>query len=396
MKTAVIIVAAGAGLRAGGERPKQYQAIGGKPVIAHTTEAFLAHPGIDHVQVVIGEDHKGLYDEALGHLPLPEPVPGGATRQASVLAGLKAVALVEPDLVLIHDAARPFVSQEIISHVIAYLDRHPGVIPGVALADTLKSATGSLITGTVDRSHLWGAQTPQGFRFAAIMAAHERAAASAGSDFTDDASIAEWAGLEVAIIAGSPHNRKLTTADDIEQANHMLEMERNMQTGDIRVGNGFDVHAFEPGDHVILCGVRVPHDAKLKGHSDADVAMHALTDAIFGALSDGDIGAHYPPSDPQWKGADSAVFLKGAGDLVRSRGGMISHGDVTIICEQPKLRPHIDAMRARLAEILDLPVSRISVKATTSEQLGFTGRREGIAAMATATVRLPLDGKADV
>jgi 2-C-methyl-D-erythritol 4-phosphate cytidylyltransferase/2-C-methyl-D-erythritol 2,4-cyclodiphosphate synthase len=391
MKTAVIIVAAGSGLRAGGELPKQYQNIGGKPVLARTVAAFQEHPAVGLIQVVIGPGHDTLYQQALGNFDLPGPVTGGATRQASVRAGLEAVASYNPDYVLIHDAARPFVAHDTISHVVAYLDRHDGVIPGLPVADTLKLAHGCIINKTVDRSGLWVAQTPQGFHFAAIRKAHQKAAQDDSATFTDDASIAEWAGLEVAIIPGTVENRKLTTTDDIHQAQRQLAMEKHGFLGDIRVGNGFDVHAFEPGDSIILCGVNIPHSAKLKGHSDADVAMHALTDAIFGALSDGDIGAHYPPSDEQWKGADSSVFLKGAGSLVTKRGGVISHCDVTIICEEPKLRPHIDTMRARLAEILGITLQRVAVKATTSEQLGFAGRREGIAAMATATLRLPLE-----
>ena len=392
MNTAVIVVAAGSGLRAGGELPKQYQLINGKPVIAHTIEAFQSHPGIGTIQVVIGDGHEELYNSALAGCQLPDPVTGGATRQASVHAGLKALRSEQPEVVLIHDAARPFVAHETISHIIAYLDRHPAVIPGIAVTDTIKAASGSTITHTVDRTGLWAVQTPQGFRFPVIIDCHDKAIGVEDVEFTDDASIAEWAGVDVTIIPGTLGNRKLTTADDINEAQGRFEMQQQANLTDIRVGNGFDVHAFEPGDSVILCGIPIQHSAKLKGHSDADVAMHSLTDAILGAIGEGDIGAHYPPSDPQWKGTDSSVFLKGAADLVKQRGGIINHGDITIICEEPKLRPHIDTMRARLAEILGMQIERISVKATTSEQLGFTGRREGIAAMATATVRLPFDG----
>lgn len=385
--TAVVIVAAGAGLRLGGELPKQYQMLAGESVLARAVKAFVDHPGIAHVQVVIGSDHSQLYETAISGLDLPEPVIGGETRQASVKAGLEALAPLDPDYVLIHDAARPFVSPEIISHVIANLDRHDGALPALPLVDTIKRANGSLITETVDRKTLYAAQTPQGFHFGKICAAHDATNAETGTEFTDDASIAEWAGLSVVLVAGAARNRKLTTADDMTQAEQSL----TAHLQDIRVGHGYDVHAFEEGDHVILCGVKIPHDAKLKGHSDADVAMHTLTDAILGAISEGDIGAHFPPSDDQWKAADSAIFLREAVRLVATRGGVISHCDVTVICEAPKLRPHVDAMRQSLADNLGLPVGRVSIKATTSEKLGFTGRQEGIAATATATVRLPFE-----
>ncbi|NNE23915.1 MAG: bifunctional 2-C-methyl-D-erythritol 4-phosphate cytidylyltransferase/2-C-methyl-D-erythritol 2,4-cyclodiphosphate synthase [Rhizobiales bacterium] len=385
--TAAVIVAAGAGLRVGGELPKQYQMLAGQSVLARSIKAFADHPGIAHVQVVIGADHSQLYDAATNGLDLPAAVIGGETRQASVKAGLEALASLAPDYVLIHDAARPFVSPDIISHVIANLDRHDGALPALPLVDTIKRANGSVITETVDRKALYAAQTPQGFHYGKICGAHDAASNDSDAEFTDDASIAEWAGLSVVLVAGAAQNRKLTTADDMTQAEQML----TNTLPDIRVGHGYDVHAFEAGDHVILCGVKIPHDAKLKGHSDADVAMHTLTDAILGAISEGDIGAHFPPSDDQWKAADSAIFLREAARLVAERGGLIAHCDLTIICEAPKLRPHVDAMRQSLADILGLPAGRVSVKATTSEKLGFTGRREGIAATATATVRLPIE-----
>ena len=387
--TAAVIVAAGSGLRVGGEVPKQYQTLAGRSVLARSVMAFQEHPGISHIQVVIGEDHTSLYEAAVDGLQLPSPVMGGATRQASVKAGLEVVSAVNPDYVLIHDAARPFVSQEIISHVIANLDRHDGALPALPLIDTIKKANGSIIEKTLDRTALWAAQTPQGFHFDKILKAHHDAGQETHQDFTDDASIAEWAGLKVALVTGSPDNRKLTTADDMTTAEQALSLNTFAQLADVRVGHGYDVHAFEDGDHVVLCGVKVPHDASLKGHSDADVAMHALTDAILGALGAGDIGAHFPPSDAQWKAASSAIFLRKAGELVGERGGLIAHCDITVICERPKLRPYIDEMRRSLADILAMSVDRVSVKATTSEQLGFTGRREGIAACATATVRLP-------
>jgi 2-C-methyl-D-erythritol 4-phosphate cytidylyltransferase / 2-C-methyl-D-erythritol 2,4-cyclodiphosphate synthase len=389
MSAAAVIVAAGAGLRAGGERPKQYQAIGGKPVLCHTLEAFLGHPGIDHVQVVIGEDHGGLYEEAVGDLPLPRPVIGGATRQASVARGLEALRGSTPDLVLIHDGARPFVSASVISHVIAHLDRHAAVIPALPVTDTLKRAHGNVVAQTVDRTGLWAVQTPQGFRFEAIVEAHARAGSGDEQNFSDDASIAEWAGIEVVLIPGAPDNTKVTSAEDITAADLRLRREALLALGDIRVGQGFDVHAFGPGDHVTLCGVRIAHDKGLTGHSDADAPLHALTDALLGSIGEGDIGVHFPPSDPQWRGADSAIFLKAAADLIAARNGIIANADLTIVCEAPKISPHVAEMRRRIAEILKLAPDRIGVKATTSEAMGFTGRGEGLVAMATATVRLP-------
>ncbi|MDP4823842.1 MAG: 2-C-methyl-D-erythritol 2,4-cyclodiphosphate synthase, partial [Aestuariivirgaceae bacterium] len=297
---------------------------------------------------------------------------------------------LSPTTVLIHDAARPFVSHAIIAQVIAALDRHEGVIPALPVTDTLKRAPGGLITSTVSRESLWGAQTPQGFRFREILAAHRRAQSEGLGHLTDDAAVAEHAGLSVGIVPGEAANRKLTTMDDIMEADRQFLRASIDRLPDVRVGQGFDVHAFEPGNHVVLCGVKVPHNMRLKGHSDADVAMHALTDAILGAISEGDIGQHFPPSDMQWKGAESAIFLRHASGLVSNRGGMIAHTDITIVCEEPRIGPHVSAMRTSLSEILAMPTQRVAVKATTSEQLGFTGRREGIAAFATATVRLPL------
>ena len=390
MGTAVLILAAGVGIRAGGERPKQYQPVGGQTVLRLTVEAFLSHPGISHVQVVIGEGQEGLYAETIQGLGLLPPVQGGLTRQVSALRGLEALVPLSPSKVLIHDAARPFVSHAIIAQVIAALDRHEGVIPALPVTDTLKRAPGGVITSTVSRESLWGAQTPQGFRFPEILAAHRRAQAEGLGHLTDDAAVAEHAGLSVGIVPGEAANRKLTTMDDIAEADRQFLRASIDRLPDVRVGQGFDVHAFEPGNHVVLCGVKVPHNMRLKGHSDADVAMHALTDAILGAISEGDIGQHFPPSDMQWKGAESAIFLRHASGLVSGRGGMIAHTDITIVCEEPRIGPHVSAMRASLSDILAMPTQRVAVKATTSERLGFTGRREGIAAFATATVRLPL------
>ena len=389
MTTAVIIVAAGAGLRVGGEVPKQYQQIGGQAVLRHTVRAFQQHRDIQHVQVVIGENHDELYNAAVSGMGLPEPVQGGATRQASVYNGLQAIAALNPTNVLVHDAARPFVDSEIISAVIAELSQSPGCIPAVAVADTLKREQDGMIVETVDRTGLWGAQTPQAFRFKDIFEAHVSAATDDRADFTDDASIAEWAGLKVAIVPGRPENTKITTAADLHEAENRLNTGTSSMLSDVRVGHGYDVHAFEDGDHVILCGLKIPHTRKLKGHSDADVGLHTLTDAILGALCEGDIGKHFPPTEEKWKGAASDIFLKHAAKLVADRGGDISHVDLTLICQAPKMRPHVDAMRANVAQIIGIAVDRVSVKATTTEWLGFTGREEGIAAAATATVRLP-------
>jgi 2-C-methyl-D-erythritol 4-phosphate cytidylyltransferase/2-C-methyl-D-erythritol 2,4-cyclodiphosphate synthase len=330
-----------------------------------------------------------LYDKAIGELPLPRPVLGGATRQISVARGLDALRDSHPDLVLVHDGARPFVSDTIISHVIAHLDRHEAVVPALPVTDTLKRSKGNIVVETVDRTGLWAVQTPQGFRYDAIARAHARAGEAAGHAFSDDASIAEWAGIAVALIPGSPDNAKMTSAEDLAAADQRMRREAMLALGDIRVGQGFDVHAFGPGDHVTLCGVRIAHDRGLSGHSDADAPLHALTDALLGSIGEGDIGVHFPPSDPQWRGADSAIFLQHAARLIAQRRGLVANADITIVCEAPKIAPHVPAMRRRIAEILGLTPDRIAVKATTSEALGFTGRGEGLVAMATATVRLP-------
>ncbi|TWA93000.1 2-C-methyl-D-erythritol 2,4-cyclodiphosphate synthase [Azospirillum brasilense] len=381
-----LIVAAGTGQRFGAERPKQYLDLAGQPVLRRTIDAFRRHPKVSAVRVVINPAFRDLYDAAVAGLDLPEPVAGGASRQDSVRNGLAALAESAPDLVLIHDAARPLIDADTIDAVIAALGTHPAALAAVPVADTLKRGNGGpdggLVAGTVDRSGLWRAQTPQGFRFPEILAAHRDAA---GLELTDDAAVAERAGLPVALVPAREENFKVTTPDDLTRASRALDS----ALSDIRTGSGFDVHRFAEGDHVTLCGVRVPHTQRLDGHSDADVGLHALTDAILGALCAGDIGSHFPPSDPQWRGADSALFLKHAAELVTARGGRIAHVDVTIICERPKVGPHREAMTARVAEILGMPVDRVSVKATTTERLGFTGRGEGIAAQAVATVRLP-------
>jgi 2-C-methyl-D-erythritol 4-phosphate cytidylyltransferase/2-C-methyl-D-erythritol 2,4-cyclodiphosphate synthase len=389
VSVAGIIVAAGRGSRAEGGLPKQYRPIGGIPMLARAVEALVGHRGLDDVIVVIHPDHAPLYEAAVASFAgrLRAPVAGGATRQESVRAGLEALAERAPENVLIHDAARPFADAALIDRVLEGLKSLPAALPCVPVTDTLKRASGGRVVDTLDRTGLWRAQTPQGFRFDAILAAHRAAATAVGSDFTDDAALAEWFGLEVAVVEGAEANRKLTTAEDIRIADELMRGGRGAAS--LRIGSGYDVHAFGPGDAVMLCGVDIPHDRKLVGHSDADVGLHALTDALLGAMADGDIGVHFPPSDPRWKGAASELFLKHAAERLAARGGVIVHVDVTFLCESPRIGPHRDKMRARVADILGLDVGQVSVKATTNEGLGFIGRGEGIAAMATATVRLP-------
>ena len=384
---AAVIVAAGRGERAGANIPKQYRSIGGQPMIRATLCAFLAHPRIDFVQPVINLNDRDTYRRAVTGLnDLLAPVAGGATRQASVRAGLEALALHKPGLVLIHDAARPFVSGALIERAIGAGRKSGAAVPGIALADTVKSIDDSAtVTQTLDRGALRIVQTPQAFTFNLILEAHRRAAAARQENFPDDAALAEWAGQRVSVFEGEADNLKVTTADDFARA----EMTRFAALSDVRTGNGFDVHAFAEGDHVMLAGIRVPHSRGVMGHSDADVALHALVDAILGALAEGDIGEHFPPSDPKWKGAASDRFLAFACERVHKRGGVIAHLDVTVVCEAPRISPHRDAMRARIAETANVAVDRVAVKATTSEKLGFAGRGEGIFAMATATIRLP-------
>ncbi len=387
--TIAIIVAAGRGTRAGAGGPKQYRDLAGRAVIAWTADAFLNHPNIDAVRVIIHRDDRDEYHAAMGalldHPKLLDPVFGGAERQDSVRLGIESIEADAPKHVLIHDAARPFIDERTISRVIDAQQSSDGAVAALPVHDTIKRANeGNKIETTVPRDALWRAQTPQGFHFDKILAAHR---AAAGQQLTDDAAVAEAAGLSVALVAGSPDNMKITQAEDFGMAETLLG--RKAHKMEYRTGHGFDVHAFEDGTAVIICGVEIPHSHKLKGHSDADVGMHALTDAIFGAIGAGDIGDHFPPSDAQWKGAPSRVFLEKARDLVTERKGQITHCDVTLMCEAPKIGPHRDKMRNALAEILQIGAARISVKATTTEQLGFTGRREGIAAMATATVALP-------
>ncbi len=396
-KVAVILAAAGRGARAAaaGEPPKQYRPLAGRPVIARTIAAFLAHPAIGRVLTVIHPDDRDLYAEAVAGLDDPRLLPpalGGAERQASCLAGLEALAAEAPDLVLIHDAVRPFVGHDAIDRVIEALDREVAVLAGVPVIDTVKRADDAgYVDATVPREKLWRAATPQGFRYAEIVAAHRALSARGVTGITDDAAVAELAGHRVLLVDGGADNVKLTTPEDFVMAERRLIAEAFLATPDVRVGTGYDVHVLEPGDGVTLGGVFIPHSHRLKGHSDADVALHALTDAILGALGDGDIGQHFPPSDERWRGAASSLFLQDAVRRVRERGGILAHCDVTLIAEAPKVGPHREAMRAAIADACGITIDRVGIKATTNEGLGFAGRREGIAAIATATVRLPLD-----
>ena len=370
---AALIVAAGRGIRAGGDRPKQWQSVAGQRVADWTVARFRAMPMIASVVLVIHPDDADL----AAAIPGVTLVHGGASRDASVKAGLEALQGTGATHVLIHDVARCTVPAQVIADVCAALDTHDGASPGLPVSDALWTVDAGRITGTRDRSGLFRAQTPQGFALNAILAAHNAHPGGAA----DDVEVARAAGLDVALVPGDEANLKITGPDDFARAAQLL------RTGmDIRLGNGFDVHRFGPGSSVILCGIEVPHDRALQGHSDADVGLHALTDAIYGALAEGDIGRHFPPSDPQWKGADSALFLEHAVQLAAERGYGIANLDLTLICERPKIGPHAAAMQDRVAAITGLEAGRISVKATTSERLGFTGREEGIAALATAAL----------
>ena len=382
---AAVVVAGGRGSRAGGDVPKQYRKLGNIPVLRQSLAVFATHDQIAWVQPVIHPDDGEFYARAAEGLRVLPPTFGAATRQGSVRAGLEALRDRHPAIVLVHDAARPFASPALVSRAILAAG-NGAAIPGVAMTDTIKEVdSAARVVRTLERASLRGIQTPQAFGFDALLAAHRKALAAGRDDFTDDAALAEWVGMTVDVFDGEAGNIKLTTPDDFSQA----ESRELAALGDIRTGNGYDVHAFTDGDHVWLGGVKIPHDRGLSGHSDADPGLHALVDAILGALADGDIGAHFPPSDPQWKGASSDRFLQFAVDRARRRGGRVVHLDLTVVCEAPKIGPHRDAMRARIAQIAGLSIDRVGVKATTSEQLGFTGRREGIAALATATVRLP-------
>ncbi len=389
LEVAAVIVAAGRGTRASGDLPKQFRQIGGEMMLSRTLLMFLEHQNVGPVQPVINPDDAVLYRDAAAGMTsgnLLVPTFGGATRQATVRAGLEALEAHKPDIVLIHDAARPFASAELLSRAIKAAAQSGAAIPALPVTDTVKSVDAlGYVDKTLDRASLRLVQTPQAFSFDKLLAAHRRAQAAGREDFTDDAALAEWAGMKVSVFAGETGNIKITNAEDFARSEAM----QFAAMGDVRTGTGIDVHAFGPGDHVTLGGVRIAHDRALVGHSDADVALHALVDAILGALADGDIGSHFPPSDPQWRGASSDRFLGFAIERLAARGGRIAHLDLTIVCETPKIGPHRDEIRARIAKLASIGIGRVAVKATTSEKLGFTGRGEGIAAYATATIRLP-------
>ena len=379
-KTAILIVAAGKGERAGTSLPKQYETLAGQPMLRRTVQAFAGFS----VTVVIGPGQGELAAAALQGLALPAPVTGGATRQESVRKGLEALAPDAPDFVLIHDAARPLISPMIIAAVVAALEGGAdGALPMVAAADTLRRRNADGRWTLVSRDGLYRAQTPQGFAYGKILKAHRD---HASEDVTDDVALAELAGMTVAMVEGEEKNLKVTRKEDFALVEAMLAP--LSEKSDVRTASGYDVHKFTDGDHIWLCGLKLPHTHGLEGHSDADVGLHAITDALLGCIGEGDIGLHFPPTDERWRGAASWKFLDHAASLVRARGGVISHVDVTLICERPKVGPHRDAMKAKIAEILQIELSRVSVKATTTEGLGFTGRREGIAAQAVATIRL--------
>jgi 2-C-methyl-D-erythritol 4-phosphate cytidylyltransferase/2-C-methyl-D-erythritol 2,4-cyclodiphosphate synthase len=391
---AVLVVAAGRGTRVGGDQPKQYRPLLGTPLLTRTLANVSAAAPEAHLRAVIHQDDHASYSAALRALPCggvkwAAPATGGATRQQSVRNGLEALAEdgISPEaIVLVHDAARPFPSIALVTRAVESARSHGAAVPGLPLTDTVKQvAPSGRIYGSPDRAALRTVQTPQAFRFDVLLAAHRQAADAGEYDLTDDAAVVERAGHAVYVFEGERENMKLTTLDDFASAEARLLG----NLADVRCGQGFDVHAFGPGDHVWLGGLHVPHDHGLEGHSDADVLVHAITDAILGALADGDIGAHFPPSDPKWKGAASSLFLADAVQRVKARGGLIAHVDATIVCERPKIGPHRDAIRENLARVMEVAPSRVAVKATTSERLGFTGRGEGIAALATATIRLP-------
>jgi len=397
MSIAVLIVAAGSGSRMKGKIPKVYMDLAGKSIIRHTVEAFLRHPDIDRIQTVINPEHRPFYDEALAGIELPAPVAGGGTRQESVRNGLEALASHEPQFVLIHDAARPFVSRAVIDNIIDGLRLHKAVIPVIDVMDTLKVVYGLRVHETVDRNTVCRVQTPQGFHFETIMKAHKQ---FAGEDLTDDAAVCEKACVVVSVRDGEEKNIKITAPEDMQRAYEILRSLKGDTSMDGKeydsvTGLGFDVHKLIPctpatREWLNLCGVRIFGDFTLDGHSDADVGLHALVDALLGTIAEGDIGQHFPCDDPKWKGASSDQFVTHARELVSTKGGQIVHVDITLICEKPKISPHRDAMRKRISELLNIPLERVSVKATTTEKLGFTGREEGIAAQAVATVRLPI------
>ncbi len=389
MKVSAVIVAAGAGLRAGGEKPKQYQYIGNETVLRRTLETFATHPQITEVITVIGEGHEANFHQAAFGLKIGGAVLGGSTRQESCRIGIEACAAHAPDYVLIHDAARPFVSSDLIDRVIRALATSEAIVPALALSDTIKLVNDGIVLETLDRSKLFSAQTPQGFHYKKIRAAHSEAALQKKFGLTDDASVSEAFGMKVQIVAGDAINRKLTTMQDITTASLAWQLTSSAERPDVRVGQGMDFHLFGTGKSVWLCGIEIPHSKKLKGHSDADVALHALTDAILGAIGEGDIGTHFPPTDPQWKDAKSSIFLAKASNLLQEQNGKLANVDITILAEEPKISPYLSVMKAELSRQLQLDIKRIAIKATTTEQMGAIGRKEGMAALAVVTVRLP-------
>ena len=387
IRVAAVVVAAGRGTRTGLDYPKQYKVVGGSPMVRESLRVFTSHPEVDLVLPVIHPDDAARFAAAVEGLTLAEPISGAATRQGSVHAGLEALTRQAPEIVLVHDAARPFTSAALVSRAVAAAAKSGAAVPGVPVTDTVKLIDEAFgVAATLNRAALRTVQTPQAFAYPALLDAHRRAAAAGREDFPDDAALVEWAGFKVTVFEGERGNMKMTTPEDFAR----IDRDAQIALADIRTGIGYDIHAFDSGgDHVWLGGVKIAHERKLSGHSDADVALHALTDAVLGALADGDIGVHFPPSDEKWRGASSDKFLKFAVDRVKTRGGIISHLDVAIVCEAPKISPRRDEMRARIAEIAGLSLDRVGVKATTNEKLGALGRAEGIAAYATATIRLP-------
>ncbi len=380
IETVALVVAAGRGERLGGDIPKQYRRLAGLPILLRSLQAFVRHPRITGVRAVIHPDDLALYNEATAGLELMPVAFGGATRHESSQKGLESLTADPPSRVLVHDASRPLVGAATIDRVLAALEHSTAAIAALPVRDTIKREDGDAsICETIDRSSLWRAQTPQAFEYKAILAAHQK---PSNRSYTDAAAVAEAAGMTVKLVVGDEDNFKITTEQDFRHA------ERLLAGSEMRVGNGFDVHRFGTGDHITLCGVVIPHDRGLVGHSDADAGLHALTDAILGALGEGDIGEHFPPTDPQWKGRDSSVFLQHAATLLNERGGSVRHLDVTLICEKPKIAPHRQAMQHRVAEIIGIDSTQVSVKATTTEGLGFAGRSEGVAAQAVATIAL--------
>jgi 2-C-methyl-D-erythritol 4-phosphate cytidylyltransferase/2-C-methyl-D-erythritol 2,4-cyclodiphosphate synthase len=384
VRCVALVVAAGQGIRAGGEIPKQYWPLGGRPVLRHSLELLARHPAIDAVRVVIAEGHGAFYEHAARGLALLPPVTGGATRQASVKAGLESLAADPPDFVLIHDAARPFLSAALVTRVRAALDRHPAVLPALPVVDSLRRTRGERVLDDVDRAGLVRIQTPQGFHFGAILDAHRHAPAVG---FGDDGAVAAWADLPVFQVPGEEDNVKLTLPEDFTAAERRL-----IAAAPRRTGHGIDLHRLVPGRRLVLAGVEIPFEEGLEGHSDADVVLHALTDAILGVIGADDIGTHFPSDDPRWKDADSALFLRHALELLAARGGVLEHADVTILAERPRIAPHRAAMRASLARLLELPEAAIGLKAGTCEGLGAVGRGEGIAALALVTCRFRSGG----